>query len=346
MDNVEIVDLFAGPSGLDLAARGLGLPVVGIEWDASACATRRAAGLATVEGDVRDFGPADFPSATVLAGGPPTQTYTVAGNRAGRRALDEVRHLMSRMVDRKDITADLCKLDDERAGLVLEPLRWALAAMDSRRPYEAIVLEQVPAVLPVWEAIGEVLSKEGYSVVSGVLRAEEFGVPQTRRRAVLIARRQGEVELPQATHRRYRQGIPRTEGNSALLPWVSMGDVLDRPEPFVVVSNYGTGGDPRARGRRTSAEPAFTVTGKITRCRVQTEDGVDRFSVSEAGRLQGFPADYPWAGNDQSQQVGNAVPLPLATRILAAAVGPLNVTPLAGGAAPRREGIPSPDKPQ
>lgn len=323
MDTVEIVDLFAGPGGLDLAARNLGLPVVGIEWDANACATRRAAGLATVQGDVRDFGPSDFPSATVLAGGPPRQPYAVAGAGAGHRAFQEVLRLMRRMVDREGITADLAEVGDERAGLVLEPLRWTLAALDSGCPYEAIVLEQVPAVLPLWREMSKVLSTEGYSVACGLLRAEEFGVPQTRHRAVLIARRHGTAALPKVTHRPYRPGVPRAEGDPALSPWVAMGDVLDRPEPFVVVSSYGTGGDPKSRGRRTSAEPSATVTGKITRNQVLTEDGVEHFSISEAGRLQGFPADYPWAGRAQAQQVGNACPPPLAVRVLDAALGSL-----------------------
>ncbi|MFW3477377.1 hypothetical protein [Streptomyces microflavus] len=59
------VDLFAGPGGIDLADRA-----IGIEWDANAVATRVAAGLPTVHGDVRDYGPADFPEATRLTGGP------------------------------------------------------------------------------------------------------------------------------------------------------------------------------------------------------------------------------------------------------------------------------------
>ncbi|WP_327205019.1 DNA cytosine methyltransferase [Rhodococcus aetherivorans] len=62
--NPHIVDLFAGPGGLDVAATWLGVPVVGIEWDANACATRRAAGLETQQGDVRDFGRRTFPKRT------------------------------------------------------------------------------------------------------------------------------------------------------------------------------------------------------------------------------------------------------------------------------------------
>ncbi|WP_081898673.1 DNA cytosine methyltransferase [Herbidospora cretacea] len=329
MHPVRIVDLFAGPGGLDVAAEKLGISTIGIEWDASACETRRAAGLSTVEDDVRLHGPSDFPEADVLAGGPPCQTFTVAGTGAGRRALDDVLGFVKRMVareDREEIDRDLAKLEDERTGLVLEPLRWALEAIDGKRntAYRAIVLEQVPAVLPVWEAYARALEDEGYSVDCGILCTEEYGVPQTRRRAVLIAGNRGEpVVLPRPTHRPYRKGIPREAGDQSLLPWRSMADVLDRQSPFLVISNYGTGGDPKARGRRSSSQPSTTVTGKISRNRVVSPDGVElnRFSLAEAGCLQSFPVDYPWSGKDVAQQIGNAVPPRLAMHILCAAFG-------------------------
>ncbi|MET8004477.1 DNA cytosine methyltransferase [Nonomuraea glycinis] len=321
--------MFAGPGGLDVAAEKLGVPTVGVEWDGSACMTRHAAGLATVEDDVRHYGPSDFPEADVLAGGPPCQTFTVAGTGAGRKALDEVLRFVERMVareDREEIDRDLAKLEDERTGLVLEPLRWALEAIDDEKntAYRAIVLEQVPAVLPVWKAYAAALGAEGYAVDYGILRTEEYGVPQTRKRAVLIARRGAEmVALPQPTHRPYRKGVPREAGDQGLAEWTPMSEVLDRRSPFLVISNYGTGGDPKARGRRASSEPSATVTGKIRRNRVVSPDGVEleRFSLAEAGRLQTFPVDYPWSGRDVGQQIGNAVPPRLAMHILCAAFG-------------------------
>lgn len=327
MQPTQIVDLFAGPGGLDVAAEKLGVAAVGVEWDSAACTTRRAAGLATIEGDVRQYGPADFPDADVLAGGPPCQTFTVAGGGAGRRALDDVLAFIKRIVAREprdQIDRDLAKMEDERTGLVLEPLRWALEAIDRGTPYKAIVLEQVPAVLPVWKAYEEVLRNEGYATDSGILRTDEYGVPQTRKRAVLIARKDVEkIALPEPTHRAYRKGIERDSGDTRLKPWVTMGEAVRRPQPFLVISNYGTGGDPKARGRRGSWEPSATVTGKISRNRLVSENGheLERFTFSEAGRLQTFPRDYPWSGKDVGQQIGNAVPPRLAIHVLSAAFG-------------------------
>ncbi len=317
----RIIDLFAGPGGMDVGAAWLGIPAHGVELDDNACATRVAASLETKQGDVRDFGPEDFPDATVLTGGPPCQTFTVAGSGSGRKALDHVIALAERMADGHDAAESLAAFEDERTGLVLEPMRWALEALRADAPYEAIVLEQVPQVLPIWAMFRKVLERFGYGVDHGILRTEEFGVPQTRRRAVLIARLDDEsVSLPKPTHQAFRRGKPRQAGWGREA-WVSMADALDRDTPFTVVSNYGSGGNPRARGRRHSEEPAATVTGKIMRNRLEFEDADDdRFTIQEAGMLQTFPPDYPWAGKDVGQQIGNAVPPRLAVHVLAAAL--------------------------
>ena len=104
-----------------------------------------------------------------------------------------------------------------------------------------------------------------------------------------------------------------------------MAEALPGRSPFAVVSNYGTGGDPKLRGRRRFDEPAATVTGKISRNRlVDPSDAsmeLERFSVAEAGMLQTFPSDYPWSGRDISQQIGNAIPPRLAAHVLASALG-------------------------
>lgn len=319
--NVHMVDLFAGPGGLDVAAQWLGVAVDGIEWDADACATRFEADLRTHQGDVRQSDPKKFPGAKILAGGPPCQTYTVAGSGHGRRALSEVVAAAESMAS-GDVVAEVFTELDEKTQLVLEPLRWVLKAAEDDDAYEAVVLEQVPAVLPVWRTVRDVLRQIGYSCEVDVFRTEQFGVPQTRRRAILIARRGAKTTLPSPTHRPYRRDVARDGGDQSLLPWNTMGETLDRATPFTVISNYGTGGNPKLRGRRSSDQPAATVTGKIRRNRVLTADRtIERFSFAEAGMLQTFPHDYPWSGRDVAQQIGNAIPPRLAVHVLAAALG-------------------------
>ncbi|MGR6579626.1 DNA cytosine methyltransferase [Rhodococcus qingshengii] len=324
----SVVDLFAGPGGIDVAAIWLGMNSHGIEWDDEANATRVEAGLDTDHCDVRTLGPKSFPKATILAGGPPCQTFTVAGSGSGRGALADVVQLVKRMARFEDVSSALAHLDDERTGLVVEPLRWILEAWEAGRPFEAVVLEQVQTVLPVWEAMKPVLEMLGYKVVCAVLRTEEFGVPQTRRRAVLLANRTVAPILPVPTHQTYSAGMVRGTGESHLLPWETMGSALGRGKWFEVVSNYGSGGVPSARGRRTSEQPSATVTGKISRNRIVDHLGAEqaRFSSAEAGRLQTFPLNYPWADAGWAQQVGNAMPPRLAVHALAAAFGRVPVT--------------------
>ncbi|ALY07289.1 DNA methylase [Streptomyces phage Maih] len=311
----KMIGLFAGPGGICWGGELAGIKSVGIEWDADACATRRAAGLETVQGDVRAYGPSDFPGCTVLTAGPPCQTFTTTGTGTGREQLSMVLSYLDLMALGCDVRDDLKQLKDERTGLVLEPLRWALEAHGLGTPYRTIVLEQVPAVLPVWEAMAEVLTDLGYSVATGVLRTERYGVPQTRKRAVLVASLDRFAQLPEPSHLPYRAG--------QLNDCVTMGDVLDRPEPFTVISNYGTGGDASRRGQRTQDQPAFTVTGKVSRNRLVALDGreLPRLTHAEAGALQTFPHSYPWSGKDIPQQIGNAVPPLFAAAVLRAALG-------------------------
>jgi DNA (cytosine-5)-methyltransferase 1 len=318
LDKPFVLDLFAGPGGLDVAGHALDIPSLGIEWERSACLTRYAAGLDTLHADVsavrRDSFESLPPEINVLAGGPPCQTYSVAGHGAGRQALERVKKYIERlMADEPDqkIDEELQTLPDPRTKLVLEPLRYAIQATRSpnreHRPYDVIVLEQVPAVAPLWEHYAKVLEETGlpdgtkYSVVVGVLDTETYGVPQTRSRAVLIARRKGlgHPSIPTPTHRAYEaKEWNRRDGTSEadqatdqvhqptldeetiaskshpdLLPWRSMRDALAEPvgshpgrrTPFLVRSNYGSSGNPGRRGVRTDRQPATTVTGRISR---------------------------------------------------------------------------------
>jgi DNA (cytosine-5)-methyltransferase 1 len=336
-----IVDLFSGPGGLDVGASQLGLEVAGIERDHAACETRRAAGLGTVEGDVRDYGPDDFPEGTDLAGSPPCQPFSVGGKGAGRRALETVLDLAQLLASRQSIALALEGFDDERTGLVLEPLRWILQALDAGRPYRTVVLEQVSTVLPVWEEFAGILRTEGYSAVAGRLSAEEFGVPQTRVRAFLVASLDREVHLPEPTHQRYRKGDPQGQGAFGLLPWVSMADAIGwgmthRPALTIAVGTAAGGPDPSCVG---GSGARATLYGERDAGRwidlnriVDTKDlpayrggrrDTIRLSVQDAALLQSFPADHPWRGSKtkQLEQIGNAVPCLLAEHVFAAAHG-------------------------
>jgi DNA (cytosine-5)-methyltransferase 1 len=263
------IDLCAGPGGWEVAARHLGLHAVGVEVDPDACATRAAAGLDTVQADVLTL---DRPSFIRYFGrliaSPPCQTFSTSGRGHGRRALAEVLNGVKELEAREEVSH---AFDDVRTALVLEPLRWALEAVDLDLPFRSIILEQVPAVLPVWEAIADVLRREGYSVATGKLQAEQYGVPQTRTRAILVARLDGTATLPAPTHRPFVKGTDRAAGDPALLPWVSMREAMGWTSPGLVgfpcrddrEQSVTLDGVPcRARDFRDLNEPSFALTSK------------------------------------------------------------------------------------
>lgn len=276
-----------------MACGWLGIPVVGLENDKNACATREAAGLATVQGDVRKYNPTspelyaalraagyDIGASLILAGliaSPPCQTFSTAGKGAGRAALDTVLELVETLA--WGVRPDTTVFDDERTGLVLEPLRWALDAATAGTPFRWLAWEQVPAVLPVWEAMGAVLRSWGYSVATGFVTSEMYGVPQTRKRAVLVASLDHKVSLPRPTHSRYH-ARDKSRMDSGVLPWVSMAQALgwggaelvgfprraDTPSNTAgdgVVEIDGTAYRSRdLRDLRDTDEPSLLVTGK------------------------------------------------------------------------------------
>lgn len=273
----DTVDLFAGPGGWSVAAQRLGLREIGIEFDKAAHMTRRAAGFHTIRDDVRQWGPANFPNARGLIASPPCQTFSAAGKGAGRRALDVVLGAVQGMGKTFRVHPEHVvplEWEDERTGLVLEPLRWALDAIRLGQPYEWLAFEQVPTVLPVWQAMADVLRAEGYSVSAGNLQAEQYGVPQTRKRAVLVARHyatmafkpepvQQNVQLPTPTHSRYHTR-DKARLDPGVLPWVSMAQALGwgldgRLSPTVTGGGTETGGaEPIAHLSRYSSQPGWT----------------------------------------------------------------------------------------
>lgn len=279
---MKALDLFAGAGGWDVAASALGWTVDGVELMPEAVATRDAVGFATRWRDVRDVetDPGEY---DVLIASPPCQTFSNAGTGTGRRALTAVLHGVAafRRGDPPSY-ADLAALTgDERTALVLEPLRVALAAKSL-----FIAWEQVPAVLPAWRACADVLRDHGYSVWTGMLHAEQYGVPQTRKRAVLIARRDGRVAAPPApTHSRYHARDPQRL-DDGVLPWVSMADALgwgltDKPSPTVCGGGSDSGG----------AKPF----GPSTRRELRTAVGSERWAMRNGNQAHSAerPIEYP-----------------------------------------------------
>jgi len=312
-----IVDLFAGPGGWTTGLRMLGLAEVGLEWDRHAVATRVAAGhKMTIRCDVAAYPTAPFAGrATALIASPPCQPYSAAGTGAGIQDQDHVAQAIEDLAAGRDTRDQLrAACNDERSLLAAEPMRY----IHDLRP-QTVLLEQVPAVLALWRQYATILRGWGYSAWCDLVDAADYGLPQNRRRAVLAASRILDVAPPAPTHSRHHDLFTPS--------WVTMADALDIPDTWTLkyrrdspkwVAQHGP------RPDRPATRPAPTITGEAHRWKWLTPDGdLHPLEVWQAGVLQGFPADYPWAGprTRQMLQAGNAVPPLLAAHVAAAGLG-------------------------
>jgi len=286
----DTLDLFAGPGGWGKHQ--------GIEVDEDVVATRRSAGLPTIQADVFRIHPAALLSAVRgIVASAPCPPFSTGGPAAGRDDIELVLELMAQMAagseDSRRSFRD--RMSDPRSVLSAEPLRWVL----HHQP-EWTAWEQVPGAMPLWEYAADVLGDAGYNVWVGLLDAANHGTAQNRKRAILMAHKTKLVSAPE----------PQAP--------VVMRDVLDTDLPDDAVLQMG-----RSRGtRRTLDQPAPTVMFGKSPSGVgwYRPDGseIRPISLGEALVLQGFPADYPLQGGkvNRFRQVGDAVPRPLADAII------------------------------
>jgi DNA (cytosine-5)-methyltransferase 1 len=172
---LRVVDLFCGAGGLAFGLKSAGLDIaVGVDLD-PACRHPFEANCrgVFVERSVTEIRPTEVQkwfgprSIRVLAGCAPCQPFST--------------YSQSR------------KTPDGRWELLLSFLRIATEV----RP-EIVTMENVPglAAKPIWEQFTSGLEQAGYYVSWGELLCSEFGVPQTRKRLVLVASRLGPISMP------------------------------------------------------------------------------------------------------------------------------------------------------
>jgi len=247
---------------------------------------------------------------------------------------------------------------DARNSLVVSFAHVAAAI----RP-DIIVCENVPELLadrywPYLEEAKAVLRKAGYSIRVAIHNLAEFGLPQQRFRAVVIASRKG-IALPQGFLRREEfLTVRRAIGH---LPALTAGE-RDANDPMHYTVNHKLSTIqtmrlvPRNGGRLPQgAGPACLWRAKERNGRAVYEDVYGRLwwdrpaititayarnpasgryvhptqdrglSVREAALLQGFPSNFEFAGglDAQFRQIGNAVPPTFSTYLALHLLGEL-----------------------
>jgi DNA (cytosine-5)-methyltransferase 1 len=220
---------------------------------------------------------------------------------------------------------------------------------------EFVFIENVPGLQKVKGEDGPLnkfnkkLKEMGYSIESKVIASYDYGVPQQRRRFVLLASRLGKMDFCPKTHgigtdnpdystvREWIGNLPPISAGemhptipnhrAAALSSLNLeriraisegGDRRDWPEHLRLNCHTGSyKGHTDVYGRMRWGSPA---SGLTTRC-ISLSNGrfghpeQDRaISVREAACLQTFPLDFEFTGslNSMARQIGNAVPVRLA----------------------------------
>ncbi len=329
MTTISCVDLFCGAGGLTHGFVLEGLPVVaGIDLDPACRFPYEAnSGARFIKEDVSGtkpavlknlFGDADI---RILAGCAPCQPFSTYAQR-----YDTV--------------------GSPRWALLYEFARLVKAV----RP-DVVAMENVPTVEKhvVYDDFVAALGKCGYRVWHGVVDCSDYGLPQRRRRMVLLASLIGPIELIERTHER-----PQTVRDAiGKLPPIPAGGALPS-DPLHTASKLsklnlqrirasrpgGTWRDwptrliadchrrdsgrtyPGVYSRMVWDEPAPTLTTQFYgfgNGRFGHPEQDRALSLREGAILQGFPEDYSFVPADSpihfkrmGRMIGNAVPVTLA----------------------------------
>jgi DNA (cytosine-5)-methyltransferase 1 len=164
------------------------------------------------------------------------------------------------------------------------------------------------------EAAQHELTLEG-EVLPWVSMAEALGWGMTARPYPVLAsgRSTGGPDKEKVGGSAARQAI---YAEQAAGRWTMVANAWTDERPATTVA-----GDPRVHPPGHKINQADRAAGRNDYEGRAGENAV-RVSIEEASILQGFPPDYPWQGSrtKQFQQIGNAVPPPLARAILEALV--------------------------
>ncbi|MFB6675563.1 DNA cytosine methyltransferase [Streptomyces sp. NPDC056390] len=304
---------------------------IGFEIDAAACRTRIGAGHETIRWDVTSFPTWIYKGCDLdKVDSPPCPGFGKSGNKLGLYDLPRVHQAIDDLSRGKDTRAKIgAACLDWRSILTAEPMRWHYDLMPQR-----IAMEQVPSVLPVWEQYANILRRWGYSAATGVRDAADYGLWQTRKRAILIASRIAEVQLPAPTH-----GGPGQPPHLSMAEGIGWG-YTQRPAPTVTGGGTATGGaEPFGNGTRQAMARAIGTVDEQGRplwidrgiplrqpTAKERAEGKEpkpnlRPTIAECAALQGFRPDLVFHGSAGERHliIGNAVPPTFAAPILQAA---------------------------
>ena len=335
-----VIDLFAGCGGgsMGFARRGFRVAAA-VELDPdSAESYRLNVGVTPIIQDIRFVTGQELLTAaglqpgecTLIFGCPPCQSFTILRRGTALTELDAVRETL--------------------------PSHYVRLVGEVRPSF--IAFENVPGMVEgrgreLFDDLIAQLEALGYRLSWDVIDAVDYGVPQRRRRLLVVGSRVTTPALPKRTHssapidglsayvdvRSAIGGLPALgsgESDTAdtlhrarnhdeitlkrLRAIPEGGGRMDLPEELQLACHRDHRGHYDVYGRMRWNEPAPTITSgctNVTRGRFAHPSQDRAISLREAMLLQTFPASATLAGTGEgkAQQIGNAVPTLLAERI-------------------------------
>lgn len=254
-----------------------------------------------------------FPKADIVLGGFPCPGFSEAGPRL---------------------------LDDKRNFLYLHFIRCLMQS----KP-KLFVAENVKGMTTlgkgeVFKQIVEDFAAAGYTIYHKLLSSEEYGVPQIRKRVILVGVRNDidfEYQYPEPAYGDEKKGLKKIVDLRT-----AIGDLEDNPGEYFTGS-YSSMFMSRNR-KKSWSEPSFTIqasgrqapihpggepmvkVGKDKYIFTDGEENNRRLSVKEIARIQTFPDWYEFSRGKSNRnenakldlvykQIGNAVPVKLALAV-------------------------------
>lgn len=319
----KVISLFSCCGGMDLGFEG-GFSVFGQEYAVNPFEVVFASDISkpTTETynhnfphysthlDINDLDVNDLPDADVVIGGFPCQPFSNAGKRDG--------------------------FADTRGQLYLQMKR----VIDHVRP-KIFVAENVDGIrtkkhgtdTTALDQIVEDFKASGYNVVYKVLKAVDYGIPQTRVRVIIIGKRadlSDEIYYPAETHGKDSQGglepyRTTADGIDDLWDELDSGAFANHSSKDYSNAKFYPGSKSQGNAMAPRDKPAQTVRAEAhgnQYAHYRVPDGVNpedmnqwrRMTVRECARLQSFPDSFvfPVSQSQAHKQVGNAVPPVLA----------------------------------
>jgi DNA (cytosine-5)-methyltransferase 1 len=312
-NGLSALSLFSGGGGLDLGFELAGcaheasfeiLEVCGETFRTNRPHWRMHAGRTA--GDVQQADFDAFRGVDVVHGGPPCQPFSTAGKQAGA---DDARNMWPEFLR--------CVEQSRPRAFVAENVPGLLD-----RKFEGFVREQI--VQPL----------EGrYTLRMFKLSADDFGVPQSRKRVFFVgfrsARDAARFVPPEPTHGDagglFEALLPRNRARTSLglpdigfdvvAPTLRSGFTGPRKTTGVVNSKASL-----ALWERLGIWPNGVQATRALAEAFVPENGHHRLTVGDCALLQGFPADWRFSGAVYQQlgQIGNSVCPPVAWAVAVA----------------------------